>query len=187
MNRIPCGGFNIGDGLSIDPVTRTLSALGGSSSVNTIHFTWDDDYGEILSADKTVSEIIGNAFIGNVNIGESYEFIGNTTTGESYGLDTMGFYQLLYVMPAEGKYDAEVVFYRVESRPSFNMSNDVSGCGLLTHIITGTAKASGDVWKHYTNELFLSAQMGIVLRSPNKMFELKVDDTGSISATELTT
>lgn len=28
MNRIPCGGFNIGDGLSVDPVTRILSALG---------------------------------------------------------------------------------------------------------------------------------------------------------------
>lgn len=64
MNKIPCGGFNIGDGLSVDPVTRTLSALGGSSSANTIHFTWNDDYTEILSADKTVSEIIGNAVTG---------------------------------------------------------------------------------------------------------------------------
>ena len=171
MNKIPCGGFNIGDGLSVDPVTRTLSALGGFSSANTIHFTWNDDDTEILSADKTVSEIIGNAVI-----------------GESYELDTMGFYQLLYAIPAEGKFDAEVVFYRVEPNPSFNRSNDVSGCELLAHIITGTAKASGDVWKHYTNDFFINGQEGIVLRSPgNKVFELKVDDEGTVSAPELTT
>lgn len=105
MNRIPCGGFNIGDGLSVDPVTRTLSALGGSSSANTIHFTWNDDYTEILSADKTVSEIIGNA-----------------TTGESYELDIIGFCQVLYTIPADEQDDAEVVFYRVDSNPIFNRS-----------------------------------------------------------------
>lgn len=171
MNRIPCGGFNIGDGLSIDPVTRTLSALGGSSSVNTIHFTWNDDYTEILSADKTVSEIIGNA-----------------TTGESYELDTMGFYQLLYAIPAEGKNDAEVVFYRVEPNPSFNMSDDVSGCELFVNIVKGTAKSSGDVWKYYMNNFFIDGQKGVVLKSPgNKLFMLKVDDAGTVSATELTT
>lgn len=171
MNRIPCGGFNIGDGLSVDPVTRTLSALGGSSSVNTIHFTWNDDYTEILSADKTVSEIIGNA-----------------TTGESYELDIIGFCQVLYTIPADEQDDAEVVFYRVDSNPIFNRSDDVSGCELLAHIIKGTAKASGDVWKHYTNDFFINGQKGIVLRSPgNKVFELKVDDAGSISATEITT
>lgn len=171
MNRIPCGGFNIGDGLSIDPVTRTLSALGGSSSVNTIHFTWNDDYTEILSADKTVSEIIGNA-----------------TTGESYELDTMGFYQLLYVMPADEGFDATVVFYRVEPSPSFNRSNDVGGCELFVNIVTGTAKASGDVWKYYMNNFFIDGQKGVVLKSPgNKLFMLKVDDAGTVSATELTT
>lgn len=171
MNKIPCGGFNIGDGLSVDPVTRTLSALGGSSSANTIHFTWNDDYTEILSADKTVSEIIGNAVI-----------------GESYELDIIGFYQVLYTAPADEQFDAEVVFYRVEPNPAFNMSDDVSGCGLLAHIIKGTAKASGDVWKYYTNDFFIDGQDGIVLRSPgNKVFELKVDDAGTVSATELTT
>ena len=170
MSKIPCGGFNIGDGLSIDPVTRTLSALGSSSSINTIHFTWNDDYTEILSADKTVSEIIGNA-----------------ATGESYDLDIIGFYQVLYTAPADEQNDAVVVFYRVEPNPSFNMSGDVSGCDLLAHIIKGTAKASGDVWKHYTNDFFNISQKGIVLRSPgNKVFELKVDDAGTISATEVT-
>lgn len=145
--------------------------MGGSSSANTIHFTWNDDDTEILSADKTVSEIIGNA-----------------TTDESYELDIIGFCRVLYTAPADEQEDAEVVFYRVEPNPSFNMSDDVSGCDLLAHIIKGTAKASGDVWKHYTNDFFINAQKGIVLRSPgNKVFELKVDDEGTVSATELTT
>ena len=171
MNRIPCGGFNIGDGLTVDPVTRTLSALGGSSGANAIHFTWNDSYTEILSADKTVSEIIGN-----------------TTTGESYELDNIGFCQVLYTAPADEQEDATVVFYRVEPSPIFNMSGDVNGCDLLVHIIKGTAKNSGDVWKYYTNNFFINMQKGIVLRSPgNKVFELKVNDAGTISATELTT
>lgn len=152
-----------------------IKALGGSGGggggAKMVHFTWNDDYTEILSADKTVSEIIGNA-----------------TTGESYELDIIGFCQVLYTAPADEQEDAEVVFYRVEPNPSFNMSDDVSGCDLLAHIIKGTAKASGDVWKHYTNDFFINAQKGIVLRSTgNKVFELKVDDAGTISATELTT
>ena len=180
MNRIPCGGFNIGDGLSIDPVTRTLSALGGSSSVNTIHLTWNDDYTEILSADKTVSEIIGNA-----THGESYELDSGY---ELNFLDSVGFYQVLYTIPADEEFDAEVVFYRVEPRPTFDRSNNVSSCDLLARIIIGTAKASGDVWKYYTRDFFINAQKGIVLRSPgDKVFELKVDDAGTISATEITT
>ena len=172
MNKIPCGGFNIGDGLSVDPVTRTLSALGGSSSANTIHLTWNEDYSQILSADKTVSEILAG-----VDLGTAYAITG-------FGI----IYPLAYAAPAEGSHDAEVVFYRVEPNPIFNRSDDVSGCELLAHIIKGTAKASGDVWKHYTNDFFINGQKGIVLRSPgNKVFELKVDDEGTVSATELTT
>lgn len=107
---------------------------------------------------------------------------------ESYELDIIGFCPVLYTAPAEGKEDAEVVFYKVEPSPSFNTSDDISGCDLLIYIIKGTAKASGDVWKYYTNLFFIDGQKEIVLRSPsNKMFGLKVDDAGTISATELTT
>lgn len=130
MNRIPCGGFNIGDGLSIDPVTRTLSALGGSSSTNIIHLTWNEDHSQIVSADKTVAELV-----------EGY----NSGT-QAYAIMVDGnICPMLYASPAEGKFNAQAVFCRLDPSPSFNMDNEVSGSNLTMNTYVVTTENGADV------------------------------------------
>lgn len=168
MNKIPCGGFNIGEGLSIDPFTRTLSAPGAFNSTNTIHFTVNDT-GIIQSADKTVAEI-----------GEKAVF------GEAYNCDPAGVYYFLDVGKFQGEVD-RVVLYNIEFFPNFEFPSfdDLAGCSFIVNILRGTKTPDGDVWKIYTNPFFDTNQQGIFLRSAGgKLFELAVNDQGTISATE---
>lgn len=168
MNKIPCGGFNIGEGLSIDPFTRTLSTSGGFNSTNTIHFTFDEDTGTI-SADKTVTEI-----------GEKAVF------GEAYNCDPEGVYYVLDVTKLQDEVN-QVVLYNIGFFPNFEFPSfdDLAGCGFIVNILRGTKTSNGDVWKMYTNPFFNANQQGILLRSAGgKLFELTVNDQGTISATE---
>lgn len=169
MNRIPCGGFNIGDGLSVDPVTRTLSALGGSSSTNIIHLTWNEDYSQIVSADKTISEIL-----------EKFE------SGVPCAICDGGYiFNLSNVVISDSSIDSVVAFCAVNAIPSLSLSE----CDLLVYTIEGVTTSNGDVWSFSTNSIVNNTQRNLVLRSSttnnNKKFAIQVDDSGTISATEV--
>lgn len=169
MNKISCGGFNIGEGLSIDPFTRTLSAPGGFSSTNTIHFTLDE-HDVIQSADKTIDEIIKNSVL-----------------NDAYNCEPFGVLYSQFADYFQG--ETEITFFRIESLPSFVPPdyNKVGGCNLVVTILKGTQTPDGDVWELYPNNYFFTQdQQGILLRSAGgKLFELQVNDQGTISATEV--
>lgn len=169
MNKIPCGGFNIGEGLSIDPFTRTLSAPGGVNSTNTIHFTLGEN-DVIQSADKTIDEIIKNSVMNGAYNCEPFGVLYSQFTDNFQG-------------------ETEITFFRIDSYPSFVPPdhNQFIGCDLTVTILKGTKTPDGDVWKIYPdNYFFVSSQKGIWLRSAGgKTFKLQVDDQGAISTTEV--
>lgn len=43
VNKIPCGGFFVGDGLEIDKATNTLKVTGGSSATTTPDWNQNDE------------------------------------------------------------------------------------------------------------------------------------------------
>lgn len=146
---------------------------GGGSEVQMVHLTWNEDYSQIVSADKTVSEILAG-----VDLGTAYAITG-------FGI----IYPLAYAAPAEGSYDAEAVFCKVEPSPTFDMSNAMTGFDLRVTAFVGIAKSSGDVWSYYSNSIIDYGQTSLMLRSSTtnstKIFEIKVDDSGTISAAEV--
>ena len=70
MEKISCGGFNIGDGLSLDKKTKTLSATGGGQLApvaKTADMTQPvgvDDGGKLYSLDKFVVTVTDDDSIG---------------------------------------------------------------------------------------------------------------------------
>lgn len=147
---------------------------GGGSEVQMVHLTWNEDYSQIVSADKTVAELV-----------EGY----NSGT-RAYAIMVDGnICPMLYAFPAEGKINAQAVFCRLDPIPSFNMDNEVSGSDLRMNTYVVTTENDADVWKFYSDSIIDYGQTSLMLRSSTtnstKIFEIKVDDSGTISAAEV--
>ena len=146
----------------------------GGSGVQRVHFTWNDDYSQIVSADKTVTEIVEKYMAGEENL-EAYFW---------------GIFTLSFAAPAEDNMEARACFIMVRPDIIFGSSGVAIASDLYACIIVGIAKSDGDVWSLYNIPIIDYGQKSLILKSSTagstKKFGIKVDDSGTITATEVT-
>ena len=163
MTKIPCGGFMLGEGLVLSEDGKTLNVSGGGT---------DDVYviKHITNYDTSVEEVQGDyeGALAAFNSGKRLKFVEAAV--------------------AEGK---EIVVYEsfayhLETIDSFCKFVCYSGNNFPTCKLeeSGITVSSNDT---YVGSLCVDFPGGLYLKSnSNKLFSIKVSDTGELSTEEIT-
>ena len=212
--KVPGGAFYLGDGLTVDPVTRTVSAGGGDVTTpdwNQNDATASDYIKNRPFYDKTLVSVLHPGIPGafwykvsdSVPTGDHSEgayccsvISGVKSNGEIF-LSTDDYYvvtESLVVVALKDNAVVEDLGLTFPEKGTYFLAGE--GLPLITGFALGKDADPEITWDGSTEEIktldekFLPPVSGLIVKSSTanstKKFKITVDDSGTISATEVT-